>query len=218
MRIFLVRHGETTWNAEGRYQGRTDTQLAPAGLEQVAALGDRLADVAFAYAVASPLQRAQHTAQAILRANRAAFVPTLQTDPDLIEISHGTWEGKLAADVRRDDAEMFAAWRGRPPATMAAGPGGESLAQVGARAAAAVQRACAAAGGENILIVAHDAVNRVILCDALGLAYPHVWSFDQAPATLNTLRGASAGELIVVRLNDASHVCPVDGDRVHGAL
>lgn len=218
MRMFLVRHGETPWNIEGRYQGRTDTPLAASGRAQAQRLGERLAEVPFSYAVASPLQRARDTAMAILAVNRGTPAPILAIDPDLIEISHGAWEGALASDVERDSPEMLHAWRHRPSRDQAAGPGAESLADVGARAARAIAAACLAAGDGNILVAAHDAVNRVILCDALGLSYQHVWQFDQAPATLNVLRRTAGGQWIVVRLNDATHVCAVDTDRLHAAI
>ena len=95
MHILLVRHGETSWNREGRYQGRTDVPLSEVGEAQVAALAARLAELPIAVAAASPLVRARRTAQVIL-GERA--VP-LETHPDLIEISHGGWEGQLASDL-----------------------------------------------------------------------------------------------------------------------
>ena len=66
MHILLVRHGETSWNREGRYQGRTDVPLSPDGESQVRALGARLAHVSIARAISSPLVRAKRTAEAIL--------------------------------------------------------------------------------------------------------------------------------------------------------
>src|SRR5437660_11939806 len=106
MHILLVRHGETAWNREGRYQGRTDIPLSPDGERQVRALGARLASIPLAAAVASPLSRARTTAEAVL----AGRTLPLELDAGLLEISHGEWEGKLASDVARDHAEMFGVW------------------------------------------------------------------------------------------------------------
>src|SRR5687767_15840014 len=81
MHILLVRHGETAWNREGRYQGRTDVPLSPDGEAQVRRLGARLAHVRIARAIASPLSRAKSTAEAIL-AGRDPITP-LELDDGL---------------------------------------------------------------------------------------------------------------------------------------
>ena len=69
-----------------------------------------------------------------------------------------------------------------------------------------------------MLVVAHDAVNRVLLCHVLGLPLERVWSFRQAPATLNVLAGPDVRHLQVVRLNDADHVAPLLREAVHRAV
>ena len=214
MNILLVRHGETAWNREGRYQGRTDIPLSPDGEDQVARLAQRLAGIPIDVAVASPLARAKATAQAILGARAAQ----LALDADLVEISHGAWEGHLASDVQRDHAEMFGTWRSAPGRDVPAGPGAETLGDVEARAWAVLERVCARLGDRTALIVAHDAVNRVILCRVLGLPLERVWKFRQAPAALNVLAGPSLAELAVVRLNDSDHSQPLVGGHTHRAL
>jgi len=85
MRILLARHGETPWNAEGRYQGQIDIPLSPIGESQAQALGERLKSVDITRAVASPLSRAQRTAQLAL----GARADMLLTEPELQEIAHG---------------------------------------------------------------------------------------------------------------------------------
>jgi probable phosphoglycerate mutase len=214
MHILLVRHGETAWNREGRYQGRTDIPLSEAGEDQVRALRDRLAHVAFTLALASPLSRARVTAETIL-AGRAA----LELHDGLVEISHGTWEGQLASDVQRDHAEMFGTWRTAPGRHSLAGPGAETLGDVEMRAWPVLERLCARLGpDETALVAAHDAVNRVVLCRVLGLPFERIWSFRQSPAALNILSGASLEELQVARLNDSEHVAPLLRDTLHCAL
>lgn len=215
MNILLVRHGETSWNREGRYQGRTDIPLSDVGQGQVRALGVRLAGLAIRVAVASPLTRARTTAEAVM-AGRS--VP-LELDAGLVEISHGGWEGLLASDVVRDHAEMFGVWRTAPGGSSPAGPGAETLGDVEARAWPVLARVCSRLAADDTgLIAAHDAVNRVLLCRVLGLPLERIWSFRQAPATLNVLSGASLDELQVVRLNDAEHVAPLLSEALHRAL
>ncbi|WP_334180622.1 histidine phosphatase family protein [Pseudoxanthomonas sp.] len=214
MRILLARHGETPWNAEGRYQGQIDIPLSPVGEGQATALGQRLKDVRIDRAVASPLSRAQRTAQLALGESRADM---LLTDPELQEIAHGEWEGLLASEIQDKDPARLLAWREEPDTVLM--PGGESLRQVLDRSWRGLARAAEGLGDDDtLLIVAHDAVNRVLLCRILGLPIAKLWSFRQAPTTLNLLEGPSVDQLEVVRLNDCAHHTPFFGEAKHRAL
>jgi phosphoserine phosphatase len=216
MNILLVRHGETAWNREGRYQGRTDIPLSETGQTQVAALGKRLATTPIKIAYASPLSRAKNTAEAILAGRTST---PLRLDAGLLEISHGEWEGQLASDVEISHAEMFGVWRTSPGRHSPAGPQAETLGDVEARAWPILAKACAELGPDDTaLIAAHDAVNRVILCRVLGLPLERVWSFRQAPAALNVLAGPSVDALQLVRLNDSEHVGPLLQEAKHRAV
>ena len=216
MRILLARHGETPWNAEGRYQGQEDIPLSEVGIAQANALGKRLADLQIDRAVASPLSRATRTAQLALGEARA---PQLLFDEGLKEIGHGEWEGLLASEIHARDPQRLQAWRDAPDTVQMPGAGGESLQQVLDRAWPAVARACAGLGQEDtLLVVAHDAVNRVLLCRILGVPLSKLWGFRQAPTTLNLLEGARVDALEVVRLNDCSHHTALFGEAVHRAL
>ena len=176
MRILLARHGETSWNAQGRYQGQMDVPLSDVGEAQARALGERLKSVSIARAVASPLSRAKRTAELGL-GDRASM---LTTDAGFLEIAHGTWEGLLASEIREVDSATLAAWRDSPhTVTM---PKGESLDMVLDRAWPALERACAGLGdADTLLLVAHDAVNRVLLCRILGLPLARCWGLPPGP-------------------------------------
>ena len=214
MRLLLARHGETPWNAEGRYQGQEDIALSATGEAQARALGERLRDVRIDRAVASPLARARRTAELALGEARAGM---LSFDEGLLEIAHGEWEGLLAAEIRERDPERARAWRDTPHEVRM--PGGESLPQVAERAWDALSRASAGLGADDtLLVVAHDAVNRVLLCRVLGLPLAQLWRFRQAPTTLNLLEGPGPERLDVVRLNDCAHHTPLFGEAVHRAL
>ena len=214
MKLLLARHGETPWNAEGRYQGREDIPLSPTGEAQARALGERLRDFRVDRAVASPLSRARRTAELALGEARA---PLLSLEEGFLEIAHGSWEGLLAGEIRERDPERARAWREAPQEVLM--PGGESLQQVLDRAWPALNRAGAGlAGDDTLLVVAHDAVNRVLLCRILGLPLSNLWRFRQAPTTLNLLEGEDIAHLEVVRLNDCAHHTPLFGEAVHRAL
>src|SRR5690606_19048270 len=216
MRILLARHGETPCNAEGRYQGQEDIPLSEVGLAQAAALGERLRGLRIDRAVASPLARATRTAQLALGEERAA---ALQFDEGLKEIGHGAWEGLLASEIGERDPELLRAWRDAPDTVQMPGAGGESLQQVFDRAWPAFARAAAGLGaGDTLLVVAHDAVNRVLLCRILGIPLSRLWTFRQAPTTLNLLEGDGVDALEVVRLNDCAHHTPFFGEAKHRAL
>ena len=134
-----------------------------------------------------------------------------------MEIAHGEWEGLLAAEIRARDPERLRAWREAPHEVLM--PRGESLQHVLDRAWPALARACEGMGDDDtLLVVAHDAVNRVLLCRVMGLPLQRLWSFRQAPTTLNLLEGADVDHLDVVRLNDCAHHTPLFGEAVHRAL
>lgn len=214
MKILLARHGETRWNAEGRYQGQMDIPLSAVGEGQARLLGERLQDVPITRAVASPLLRAKLTAELALQGHRAG---NLLLDADLQEIAHGEWEGLLASEIRERDPDLLGAWREAPESVQM--PGGESLQQVLDRAWPALLRAMEGLGDDDtLLIVAHDAVNRVLLCRILGLPLSRLWTFRQAPTTINLLEGPNADRLEVVRLNDCNHHTALFGEAVHRAL
>jgi broad specificity phosphatase PhoE len=138
--LVLVRHGESTWITENRFQGSADPPLSPYGLRQAGAVADRLADTARLPALpvpagpplairCSPLQRARVTAETI--ASRRPDGPPAVPDPALREISQGGWEGLTLAEILATDGERLAGWR-RDPLTAWA-PGGESPAEADVR-------------------------------------------------------------------------------------
>ena len=216
MRVLLARHGETPWNAEGRYQGQRDIPLSEVGERQARSLGARLHDLNITRAVASPLSRARRTAELALGPSRAAM---LTLDEGLQEIGHGDWEGLLASEIRERDPARLSAWREAPESVLMPGEGGESLRMVLERAWMAFARACdGLSDDDTLLVVAHDAVNRVILCRILGLPLARLWAFRQAPTTLNLLEGQDAERIELVRLNDCQHTSDLFGEAVHRAL
>ncbi len=214
MRILLARHGETSWNVDGRHQGQGfDIPLSAVGQAQALALGKRIQNVPLVRSVASPLLRARGTAELAL-GDRADM---LKLEPAFMEIAHGEWEGRLASEIQDQYPELQRAWREAPHTVTL--PGGESLQGVLDRAWPAFCAACAGLGPEDtLLIVTHDGVNRVLLCRILGLPLSRVWAFRQAPTCLNLLEGNTPEQLVVVRVNDASHIASLFGEVVHRKL
>jgi broad specificity phosphatase PhoE len=164
--LVLWRHGRTEWNATGRIQGQLDPPLDDVGVEQAAAAAAVLAGLAPAAIVASDLERAAVTADAL--ASRAGLA--VKSDPRLREIGLGTWEGLLREEVEERYPDEFSAWiRGEDIRR----GGGETYAEVGARGAAAVLEALDAADA-LVIAVTHGGTARSTIGVLLELD-PDAW-------------------------------------------
>lgn len=199
VRIILIRHGETTWNVEGRYQGQVDTPLSPRGIAQGRAAAEALRTLSIDRAISSPLSRARDTCQF---AAELHGLPVF-TDERLTEISHGAWEGAFAADIEAQYPDEFRLWHTHP--AQAQMPGGESLEDVRRRARAAFDDMAARYDGETILVAAHDAVNKAIICDLLGISIDHFWQVKQDNACINVVEHDN-GRWRLVLMNSTIHL------------
>ncbi len=215
-RLILVRHGETDWNKAGRFQGQIDIPLNENGRRQAAAARDFLKNIPIDRAWSSTLSRPTETAQIILEAHPE--VPLTQID-GLVEIGHGVWEGKLESEIREDWSELLDTWK-RAPETVQM-PEGETIQDVWARSV----RSWGEIAGElkpeeTVLVVAHDAVNKTILCDLLGLTPADIWAVKQGNGGVTVVDiAADPGQPAVVTcLNLTSHFGSVIDRTAAGAL
>ncbi len=169
MLLYLARHAETTWNLAGRYQGRRESALSARGMRQSRALAEAMATLPSppARIVASPMHRTRATAAAV--AERLNLPVT--TDDALIEIAHGTWEGRMRDELAANDPERWRAWRERPADV--AFEGGEALVDVLARWR---RFRSSFAVDAPTLLVTHDAVVRVALIDIGAHTLADFWS------------------------------------------
>lgn len=148
-RLILIRHGETDWNVEGRYQGQADPPLNDRGKAQARRLAEELEGIGLEVLYASPLRRALHTAQTI--AERLDL--PLHIEPRLMEIHLGRWQGLLWTEIAARYPDLFRRWQTEPWEVTP--PGGESLAQVQARVYAAVDDILARHPGRCVGLVTH---------------------------------------------------------------
>ena len=166
-RLLLLRHGQSTWNADGRWQGQADPPLSPLGEEQARDAAHRLSPGQFSRIVASDLQRARRTAEILGEALELA----VEVDPELREIDVGDWQGLTRAEIDERAPGALADWsEGRSDAT----PGGETRSHLTDRARAALLRAAAATSpGDRVLVVSHGALirnlDRVLGLDPHGI-------------------------------------------------
>jgi phosphoserine phosphatase len=164
--VYVVRHAESEANREGRYQGRRDSPLSALGRRQAIVLAEALAGSRAARVISSPLQRCVETARPV--AERLGVA--LEQDARLIEIAHGTWEGRLRAAVEREDAARMSAWRTAPQAVKF--DGGESLADVDERWHSF---GASLANGGDAVVVTHDVLVRLAILAATGRPLARLW-------------------------------------------
>jgi|HubBroStandDraft_2_1064218.scaffolds.fasta_scaffold04494_4 probable phosphoglycerate mutase len=164
--VYVVRHGESEANREGRYQGRQDSPLSALGHQQAAALAGTLSASRVACVISSPLRRCVETALPVA----ARLGVPLECDDRVIEIAHGTWEGRLRAEVEREDAARMHAWRTVPQHVRF--DGGESLADVDAR-----WRSFAASHltDADAIVVTHDILVRLAILAATNRTLAQLW-------------------------------------------
>jgi len=175
--LWLIRHGQTDWNIEGRYQGQADVPLNTAGLEQARQLAARLQGERFDAIFSSDLLRARQTADIL--ASRAGMAPRF--DPRLREIDQGEWEGHLMSDIIRRYSRQYHN-RSRHPESARA-PGGESVLEVARRVTAAVDGYARSYPGGVVAVVSHGLSIATVIARARGVPLSEVYSLIPDNAT-----------------------------------
>jgi len=195
--LILLRHGRTTANASGVLAGWTPgVRLDETGEAQVAAVGARLAPVPLAAVVASPLERCQQTAGAVLAGRELE----LQTDDRLGECRYGDWTGKPIKDLLKEP--LWKVVQQHPSAAVFPGPEGEGLAQTQARAVAAVREWNTRLGPDAVwLACSHGDVIKAILADAYGMHLDQFQRIVADPASISVVNYTETRPF-VVRVND----------------
>lgn len=145
--VMLVRHGQTEWSKSGQHTGRTDLELLPAGEDQARALAPALGKVDFSMVLTSPRKRAQRTAQ-------LAGLTGSEVDADLSEWDYGEFEGRTTKDIQKEYTD-WSIWDGP-------WPGGETDAEVAARADRVISRCLKEPTGSKVALVAHGHILRVL--------------------------------------------------------
>ncbi|MGK7874755.1 MAG: histidine phosphatase family protein [Xenococcaceae cyanobacterium] len=206
-RLLLVRHGETEWNRASRFQGIKDIPLNDTGREQGQKVAEFLKDVAIDFAVSSPMLRPKETAEIILQHHPNV---TLEVQPQLTEIGHGLWEGKLETEIEAEFPGLLRQWKEAPE--MVQMPEGENLQQVWDRAIACWNKIVKAFADSpqprTGIVVAHDAINKVILCYLLGLKPENFWNIKQGNGAVSVIdypEGAE-GEPVLQAINITTHL------------
>lgn len=212
MRLFLVRHGETDWNKEGRFQGQRDTALSETGRGQARLVAAYLAAQEYdgrATVLSSQLDRALATALAIGAAGRESGVMEdgVEKAEDFREIHHGDWEGLLASEVRERWGELLGRWHSVPDSVRMPGAGGETLEDVQKRAVRGVEKLARRFDGD-VILVSHDAVIKALLLRFLGSPLANFWRLRIANCSLSVVELSAGKPPCVSLVGDAHYLEP----------
>lgn len=183
MNLYLVRHGETEWNREGRAQGRADVPLNDAGIAQSQALAATFASMNVSAVMSSSSRRAVHTAEAIAVPHNLDVIP----EDDLLELNFGGLDGAPLRDMREMFPDFFEHWT-RDPATAQFPDGGETLQQLQDRTWAVVESVARSHDAQdNVIIVSHAFALYSIMCRALGMPLSNYGRLRITPGTYSLL-------------------------------
>ena len=199
MRLLLVRHGETDWNAAKRFQGQADIPLNRTGQRQAAAVARVLQRDTVQAIIASDLLRAQETARVIA----VPLQLTVDLDSRWREMAFGDWEGLPYDVLQHRHPKRLAAWYDDP--LQVAPPNGETLTHVANRVRTAWHDLRARYANQTAVLVAHGGPLRLLLCLALGLPPGAHWHFAVDPAALSELL-VYGQDTTLIRLNDTAHM------------
>ncbi len=175
MKIYLVRHGETNWSLTGQHTGVTDLGLTPHGQGESRALAPRLLSLAFTRVLVSPRVRARQTCEL------AGLALVSEVEPDLAEWDYGRYEGLTSADIRNENPK-WNVWQDGCP-------GGESAAQVAARADRLLKRVCAMQ--EPVALFSHGQFSAALAVRWIGLPIVEGQHFALHTGSLSALAVAA---------------------------
>jgi broad specificity phosphatase PhoE len=201
MLLYLIRHGETDWNVEGRCQGFSDSPLNETGRRQAEATARHLSDIKIDAIYSSSLGRAHEMARMIAKYHKAP----VQTSDALRELNQGDFEGLTFPELFETHSEFLQEWL-RDPADLRV-PGGESMREMQTRAWAALEEIVENNGDGNVVVVGHNLCNSTLLCRLLNLELADFRRIKQDVATINIIEfGGRWPHPVVLRLNDTCHL------------
>ena len=210
LELYFIRHGQTDFSLANRFCGSIDPSLNETGMKMADAFGAHYASLKWDAIYCSPSIRAQQTANAL--SSRVKI--SLTIDEGLREISYGEWEGMKHEEAKAKFPDVYSYWAADTASRTT--PGGETAFMVAARAAPVIERIRRDHAEGRVLVVAHKATLRILVCALLGLdvrlfrdriAQPvaAVSRFELKPAGKGTSSGGSA---MLTLLGDVSHLPP----------
>ena len=202
MKIYLVRHGQTAWNQQCRYQGSQDIPLDEVGISQVLRVASRLKEINWHGVISSDLIRTKQTAQMIL--DEASSALETHYLPELREMHFGDWEGITFTEAEEKWPDKAQAFFEDPTAPII--PNGENATQFRERVMKGFEQILELGkDGENWLVATHGGTIRVILCELLGTPLKKMWEMHQGNTAINIL-SVNNGKIEIEMMNDTTHL------------
>lgn len=200
VKLILVRHGETAWNKQGRFQGQSDVPLSEAGIKQAEQLAKFFPLEHLNAIYASDLKRAHLTALKVAE----RFSLPVHTEKAFREMNFGVWEGLTYEEIASRWQDAVENFFQRPDLLEV--PQGESFAELQARAVKRVQEIVAAHEGASahVAIFAHGAVIRALLAYFLHMPLRYLWSIRQYNTAVNIVR-IDDGHPTIELVNSTAH-------------
>jgi broad specificity phosphatase PhoE len=200
--IYLVRHGQTAWNKEEIFRGRSDVPLNETGLREAELAAEFFRGLEIRAIYSSPLSRASQTA------GKIAGVLSLEVEPleGIVDMSFGVWEGRPLREIKASDGDRYRQWQEEPHRLRL--PGGETLDEVRKRSMAALEAVIRGHGEEAVVLVTHRVINKVILCAVLGLDNSHFWQLSQDTTAINLIQFRH-GKYYLLLMNESCHLKPL---------
>lgn len=194
LNVFLLRHGQTAWNADNnRYCGRSDISLTAKGIRQAESVRDQLKDFTFDGVYSSPLERAFMTAV-------IASGVDVKKDQRLIEADFGDWEKKTKEEFIAENPSLWTNWMDDPAAHRAGGTG-ETGMEIVTRVDDFFRELVQKHNSGNILVAAHNGVNRLYLAYKLGMPLKNYRMLVQDNASITMFKLSSDGTFTLEHLN-----------------
>jgi len=198
MRLYLIRHGETTWNRDKIFRGRYDVPLSDRGLAQAETLPSAFERIKLEALYASPLTRVQQTAAPLATAQGLG----VESVDAVTDIDYGDWTTVAEADVKQRYASMFDQWQNAP--AVVTFPNGESLSDVALRTADAVQRIAGEQTGAAA-IASHRVPLKMVVLSLLGLGPADFWRVRLDTCSISAFE-IDGDRTTLLKLNDTAHL------------
>ncbi len=201
MRIYLIRHGQTDWNIQGRIQGSHDIPLNETGLMQAKLLAEGMETRPVKKIFSSTLKRGMATAEALAGRQGVEIIPM----PQLVEVEFGVWEGLTWKEIEESYPGEYRHWVMDP--SHASPPGGESQKEISQRCKTAVNEIIRQTGGrEDIAVVSHGATLACLVSVMLGPEEEDE-SMIVENSSITTVHYSPLTEIFtVLEKNDISHL------------
>ncbi|WP_428910551.1 histidine phosphatase family protein [Niallia sp. Krafla_26] len=198
--LYIVRHGETEWNKEGRIQGRLNSSLTENGRQVARLLGERLRDVDFFRVISSPSERTRETTELIIGDRGLLY----ETADGIMEMDMGPWQGLLMDEIRKRYADQYDCFRNRPEDYL--NEEAESFIDMYKRAEKFLSTLLESGDTGNLLVVSHGLFIKSLFLVIKGIPINDFWTIPTVDGASLSVVQIEQGLMKVVLEGDISHV------------